>query len=454
MVPEATVHSRRGRSRAAARQGRPGHRSLRHRRWQLICSALATTVLVASPATGSLAAAAGVPTGSAMPAAVTSCDLPLAHDPYDGFEVGVPSGWDVSTLDGEIEVAANSSATEGVLLYPALLTSGVTASSLFASFMKYESGVEHREGGTLSYVERAGPVATVTVHINGATLVGRASVLVRPLKTAVASEIGVVTIGWAPSGDYPGAAQTLAAIAACYQPERADLFEVFKSGPYTLVMPPGWKISQEAENYLELSGFNNAAGVIYELWGPFEKGVNSPVAITSTTSAISYLFSLYKIDVTRVLSTYTLPEQSTASGGVAAQEFMEFTATLNGKADHGLVYINTSIGGGVAAGVIRLSLASPALWNSVNGGLIEMMGSIQHNFSQDLQQIQAINQQWQDFSGQVANFDDVLNSQQLVQDPTTGTDYEAPYSSWDADGPDGAGYYLPNGQLLNPVQRS
>jgi hypothetical protein len=53
----------------------------------------------------------------------------------------------------------------------------------------------------------------------------------------------------------------------------------------------------------------------------------------------------------------------------------------------------------------------------------------------------------------VANFDDTLNSQQLVKDPSTGGYYEAPYSSYIVDGPDGPGYYLPNGQRLNPVEQ-
>jgi hypothetical protein len=115
--------------------------------------------------------------------------------------------------------------------------------------------------------------------------------------------------------------------------------------------------------------------------------------------------------------------------------------------------METSTDGGSTAGVFRLALADGPLWNSLNGALIEMAGSIQHDFTQDLQEIQAVNRQWQDFAGQVANFDDTLNDQQLVQDPSTGQLYEAPYSSYLPNGPQGPGYYLPNGQELNPVER-
>ena len=85
--------------------------------------------------------------------------------------------------------------------------------------------------------------------------------------------------------------------------------------------------------------------------------------------------------------------------------------------------------------------------------MVQIAGSIQHDFTQDLQELQRVNQQWQDFSGQVADFDDTLNQQQLVRDPTTGIYYEAPYSSYDPNGPGGPGYYLPNGDSLQPVTR-
>jgi len=52
----------------------------------------------------------------------SACPLPLTHDTYDGFHIGVPSGWYLSTLQGAIAVSASPSGTLGSLLYPALLT--------------------------------------------------------------------------------------------------------------------------------------------------------------------------------------------------------------------------------------------------------------------------------------------------------------------------------------------
>ena len=119
----------------------------------------------------------------------------------------------------------------------------------------------------------------------------------------------------------------------------------------------------------------------------------------------------------------------------------------------GLAYSYVVLSGGLATGFIRMLLSPTADWNSLNPSMLQIAGSIQHNFSQDLANLQQLNRQWQDFSGQVADFDDTLNSQQLVQDHNTGIYYEAPYEVWDPNNPRGPGYYLPNGDQLNPVSR-
>ncbi len=143
-------------------------------------------------------------------------------------------------------------------------------------------------------------------------------------------------------------------------------------------------------------------------------------------------------------------------GGAEQQEaFEEFTGSIKGVADHGLIYAVADTGSdGYTSGVIRMALSTQNSWNALNSGLIQMAGSIEHNFTQDLEQLQEINQEWQNFDGQVESFDDVLNEQQLVEDPTTGTYYEAPYSSYETSGPDGAGYYGSDGQPLQPVNGS
>src|ERR1700733_14640020 len=111
-------------------------------------------------ATAGLVAAFLAPVaGAAAPAAAATapqlasggCSLPLVHDVYDGFHVGVPSGWDLSTMEGEIAVEPSPSSPEGVILYPALLTGGTTASQVFSGVMADEQRAVRASGSVFSY---------------------------------------------------------------------------------------------------------------------------------------------------------------------------------------------------------------------------------------------------------------------------------------------------------------
>ncbi len=392
------------------------------------------------------------PYASAAPAAAETgaCSLPLVHDTYDGFHVGVPAGWDLSTLGGEVAVGPSPSSPEGVLLYAALLTKSVTPAAVLSAFMSHEQSVLRKSGSVFNYQVQAGagglPVASVKAEVGGVKLGGEASVTSVPVPTQLASAEALVSFAYGPR-QFPAEAPTLNAIGRCYGPERATLFELFHQppvAPFTFIEPRGWHIGAEGQDDLSLDNAANTASATFDLWGPFVQGVNISQPISTPSEAITYWFAKLGFQAPHVLSVI---------GGGSSPEYMEFTATLNGNAVHGLIYMETSTDAGSTAGVFRLALAAGPLWDSLNGALIEMAGSIQHDFTQDLGEIQAVNRQWQDFAGQVANFDDTLNNQQLVQDPSTGQLYEAPYASYLPDGPQGPGYYLPNGQRLNPVER-
>ena len=229
-------------------------------------SALLVAVAVAGSWAGlpsAAAVAAAAPSARAMSPAIAtnSCHLPVATDTYDGFKIGVPSGWDVSSLQGLIGVTANATGSEGVLLYPALLTNGVTTQTLFSSFMSYEQHTLSKQGEALTYHERGGaePTGSFQVRGGGTVLAGRARVLVLPMRTAVTTKVGVAVAYWAPQAQLSAAMPTLAEIGSCYQPERAALFQLFRNvGPFTFTMPSGWKVSGLNQDYIQLSGFGPA----------------------------------------------------------------------------------------------------------------------------------------------------------------------------------------------------
>jgi hypothetical protein len=392
----------------------------------------------------------GSTTTSAPAAAEAACNLPLTHDTDNGFHIAVPGGWDLSTLNGEILVENNPTATEAVLVYPALQTSGLTPAGFFNSYL---SSLEKQAGAAghpvvaRSQPAQAGmPVDSIsgtegTQHVTGIATVRRI-----PLHTQNASAELVFESYWAPPSLLASQQAMLASIGACYGPETASLFRVFKDQVFTYIMPPGWTVNDESQNNIDLH-LGSAADVSYVLLESIlSSQVDSPQGLIS--------FVLGKDGFTGVHSRWTdstPPKQETA--GTQGIAYEEFTANLGSLSDHGLIYALTDTGGGVTSGVVRLALSTAGEWNSLNGAMIQMAGAIQHDFTQDLQQLQQVNREFQDFSGQVANFDDTLNNQQLVQDPSTGNFYEAPYSAYIVDGAGGPGYYLPNGQRLNEIQR-
>ena len=266
------------------------------------------------------------------------------------------------------------------------------------------------------------------------------------VKSGASSEL-VFTAYWAPPAALAADAPLLSSIATCYGPERGSLFQVFQDQVFTYIMPPGWTVADESQNNIDLH-LGTTADVSYVLLEAIPSS-----QVSSAQGLIDYVLGHDGFSAVDSLTTITAPSQATQAG-TQSTEYEEFTGTLSGVSDHGLIYATTSVGGGVASGVVRIAVSSADEWNSLNSGMIQMAGAIQHNFSQDLQQLQQVMQQFQDFSGQVEDFDDVLNNQQLVQDPTSGKYYEAPYSSYTVDGPAGPGYYLPTGQRLNEIQRS
>ncbi len=412
-------------------------------------SVLVTAGLVASTAIATSAEATGRNGAVSLGSSTTlSCALPVVHDSYQGFQVGVPDGWDLSTLDGTVSVQRGTSGTEAALVYPAALAGGLTPASFFAAYMRYQQKLVAKDGGSLTFQMQPDvgglPRASIRLHSKSEDVAGEASVAVLPLRTQFSSKEAVFSAYWAPPARLAGDAATLGAIGGCYAPEPASLFQVFRDQSFTYIMPPGWKPLDEGQDNIDLRGYNNRADVSYLFFG-------LPAQYNTPSLALSHIFQVDRVTVTSVLSTISSPPQQTSSGAVQGVEYVEFLGRSAGLTIHGLVYILTDSGSSGTFGVMRLGAATTDLWNSVNGGLIEMMGSIQHSFVQDLQDIQRLNQQWQAESAQEANFDDIINGQQLVEDPATGTYYEAPYSSYNPDGPDGPGYYLPNGASLNPV---
>ena len=353
-------------------------------------------------------------------------------------------------MGGLIEVSKDATGTEAALLYPAALTRGLTPASFFSSYMHYEQQLLAKEGVTLSFKMQ-----------QSATGLPQASIELRQLPGAPGrcGEGGVAALSapssaprrwcsppwWAPPEPVGGRLRQADRRQVLLQPRSRRVVPGVPGPELHLHPASGLDRADEGQDSLDLHGYSNNADVSYLFFG-IPASVRHPAA-----GAGPHIPGRRGDCHQRAFRHPAAGPESCRRAPSRGSSTRSSSAATEGKAVHGLVYILTDSGSVGTFGVMRLGSATTNLWNSVNGGLIEMMGAVQHSFVQDLQDIQRLNQQWQAESAQEANFDDIINGQQLVEDPSTGQLFEAPYSSYDPNGPDGGGYYGPDGQLLNPV---
>jgi hypothetical protein len=372
--------------------------------------------------------------------APAACTLPVTNDPYDGFHVGVPDGWDLFTLHGTIVVSKDPTATEESTVTPVLLTAGLTPAGVFASMLSSFQKEIAASGGTMTDTITSPtsqhPAATLSLQLGQVTMAGQASLLVLPERTAHGSSVVAVLASWAPTSRFAADRATLAAIGTCYGPQPGRLYQVIKDQVFTYAIPLGWTVPSEGQDAIEIADGNDASATYTLTLLPPGTGVDS------VQSLQAYVFGKLGIHIDQVLSSQQVPSRTVSKGITEGQEYLEFTGSLkDGRAVHGVVYVLADTGSSTPSGVIRLGLATKSLWNSVNGALVHIVTSIQHSNAQDLQQWERLNRQQQAFSQQVQGFDYALNGVDLVHDAATGATFEAPYDTYSATGPDGPGYY-------------
>ena len=392
-----------------------------------------------------LAGALAVP-ATASARGATRCTLPVTHDPYYGFHVGVPSGWNLGRLNGMIVVNKDAAGTVEAVVEPVVLTRGLTPGHVFSRAVSTLKQEVAAGGNSISFrvtSRRDGLVhASVSGVAGGTPVTGRAGVLLLAHRTAHGSKLAVFYGYWAPRQQWGADRAALAAIPACFAPQPATLLQIVQSQQFSYAYPPNWQVN-EAFNTLAVQDGNSAGAFFF-----FLEDVPTSQGMTGAQTLLQYLFSQEGINVTNTVYTVTAPPTSTVTGEASESERTEFTGTLNGtEAIHAIAQVNDTTGSGLTSGVIRLAISKASLWNSLGGVLIEIAGGIQHSFVQDLEQIAQASQQMQAFSQQVAGFDDALNSVDIVTDPVTGKNYMASYDAYDQEGPNGPGYYVGDHKL-------
>jgi len=407
---------------------------------RLLLSILCPLMLVV----GLLAAGAATTAARTSARSASACSGPVVHDPYDGFHVGVPAGWEVTTGDGLILVH-NTANTSQSVVSPAILTKGLTPARFFAVTANEISALAAAAGNRLSFhVTSANgglDQATVTGRGGNLALSGRASVSVIPDPTAHGSQMVVFTAYWAPPNRLAAERSELVAIGACYGPQPAALFRIVRDQAFTYPIPPGWTVPSSGPNAEGANNLTMYAGPDASANYVFLEAVTASEGVTDARSLLTFSMGRLGISIDTVLSLQTSAPMATANGGTQESVRVEFLGKTGGTQIHVVATVTSDTVGSVTSGALRFALATPAVWNSLNGALIQVANGIEHDFTQDLEQLQQIQQQLDMFDQQVAGFDYALTGTDLVENPATGQQFEAPYAAYDPNGPDGPGYY-------------
>src|SRR5665213_2210191 len=225
---------------------------LKHILPSLALAPLALTLVVAPAIRSAHAQSISTLPGAAS---TVSCPLPLAHDSYDGFHLGVPAGWELSTLGDTIFLSKDPSGTEAAVVYPALVTQGLTPASFFAAYSHTLQQSAAQVGSSLNFRLTSAPgqlpQAVITGRAGRTAVQGRAVVSVLRDQTAVATTQLVFAAYWAPTARVAADATMLASIGRCYGPESGTLYRVYQDQVFEYALPQDWQVRDEGQDNLE-----------------------------------------------------------------------------------------------------------------------------------------------------------------------------------------------------------
>jgi hypothetical protein len=211
-------------------------------------------------------------------------------------------------------------------------------------------------------------------------------------------------------------------------------------------VPPGWSAFDEKSNGIDLHGPDNS-DVSYILDGPVQTSqFDSPETMVA--------WFLHGVEITGVtsLASSGSPTSQASNGGTESDLYESLAGQSGSSPVRGLIFSDTEVGGGVASGYIRMAVPPANDWNSLNGSMIQIAGSIQHNSSQDLANLAQVS------SGKTSAVKlptsttrSTISSSRRTPPPASTTKRHTRRTT---NGSNGPGYYLTNGDRLNEISRS
>ncbi len=192
------------------------------------------------------------PLSRAVFPAPQSSAVSLYRDDIVGFSVKRPAGWLIRYTTGVIAVLKDDQAREGVLIYPVRPKAGFMLQDFLSSYLgvlkKSSSGSSRIDFASVTG-DRQKAAAEVAGVIAGTAISGRAEGFILPPDF-------ILTVIWAPAGEFAVKQAGLRAIAASYERRPGTVLVRLRGTYFESVAPKGWEILEESSTAIT---FTNAA---------------------------------------------------------------------------------------------------------------------------------------------------------------------------------------------------
>ena len=395
------------------------------------------------------------------------CDLAMFEDHYVGLAVGHPEGWAIDYRAGVIiQQPDPMSGTTLSFTYPALLAEGVAPEDIAFAYMQSLSDTVAASGGTLELAQDA------TLHgiIDGVAVTGA-------LTWRAAGAEAVVWGAWAPVDEWDDRAATLMEPGECYHSlpglplQELAITGVGPTGgatTFAFSVPAGWDVAdaEAIDNAIMIRG--DDAFVFYAfIW---MAGVYTPY-----TALDDYLSFTTESGITHWGGATDLGITMDEAGYAWHLVAFDYEGYRDGPF-RGVITVGVSDLGGTTAMTLWRRQTPYDSWMEMNAITSYVQSSIrtlssvpgQHlttplmadptQAGNTLSEVGDIIAGSYEYRNQVDDRLGQLRSEAILgyetqHSPTLGDDYQMPYSAYDADGPQGPGYYHPDApdELMEPL---
>ena len=387
-------------------------------------------------------------------------------DPYSGFSILQPPGWDIRTSDGIITVTQDAQQLVGVLVLPARVNESLPPQAWLTRFGTAIGGALQRDGGSFALGE-----ARVQGQTAGATVKGSTGGVEMLGVLNVSCEPGFVTMRliFAPESRFKQVSGTLVAVAKSFRRSttvnvgrgvtasgqgdalQSTALSLQQGQWFRVAAPTGWRMEAENGCGFDIMAPDQSAHVNYGFV------LNTPGLLTP--QAILQQFLPVAIQNAQVLKT----EPVTLQGWNAMSVEVTGLDIALKRPVHAVITAATADYYGNTHYQVAIRASIPERWEMMKGLLAEVQGSIvnyngngpanqglllpRNNPCDSSSIISSGLYRDRVTSGSGQAWSHAMLGTERVYSPTLRQEYTVSQNAWWGTGPQGPGYYrtIPNG---------